>query len=539
MEFNVLKDLAKTITRNKVKNIEVLGNGNQKKNKSEIFFEGLIADRFKNEKDAVRYFFESYDIKHPTYIKLKNKLVRQLINSAFFIDVNRPNFNDRAKSYFTSYKDFAAVTILIAKGSSSSAVYLLHLILEQAIKYEFIDLAADASKWLRVEYARYNCNIEKNHYYALLHRKYEKKRHYEFLAFDYHEALVSYYIKRRSPNKDIHRMATLYFDELIKLVDEVNTSSFYNHTYKIAMIKYFSINDTENALKVCNEALDVLQLRSNVNRSIIANFKTQKIALYTQLKFKDEIIVNKLFEDCLAILQEGDFSWFRLHEVYLYYCISSDNYVKSLNIYEKANCSFRFDQLNGSFHDNWILIGGYLHLLAKLQVLDSTRVEGIVGAFRFSKLFNEIELLKKDKEGMNIPLVLLPVLYELAEEPFKRTKEIPIEALEKYRQRWLSNETNRRSDCFVKMLISFAKNDYYSPAVVRKINKEFENLKNETPEIAGQYFAIEIIPYETLWELLITKAYPKQTSNNPNGSQASLMTSTSLKKTSKSIRSAS
>ena len=64
---------------------------------------------------------------------------------------------------------------------------------------------------------------------------------------------------------------------------------------------------------------------------------------------------------------------------------------------------------------------------------------------------------------------------------------------------------NRRSDSFLKLLIAFFKKDYATAAAEKKIKKELEVLKSETPEVSGQNFAVEIVPYETLWELLNAK----------------------------------
>jgi hypothetical protein len=76
---------------------------------------------------------------------------------------------------------------------------------------------------------------------------------------------------------------------------------------------------------------------------------------------------------------------------------------------------------------------------------------------------------------------------------------------EKYRQRWLANDMNRRSDSFLKMLIAFAKKEFATTAAEKKISKELEVLKSETPDVAGQTWAVEVVPYETLWELLNAK----------------------------------
>ena len=237
MDFDVLKDLVQTITRNKIKSIEVLGNPGEEKSRTELMYDGISSGKFKSEEDIAKHFFKT-DPKDPNYRKLKNKLIRQLINTAFFIDVNQASFNERAKAYYTAYKDFAAASILMYRNTGKSGIYLFQLVLEQAIKYEFTELATDVSRILRRDYARIAGDPERSQYYGNLYRKYEEKRRYENLAIDYYETLSSYYITKRSPNENIHLRASEYYDELLPLIESVDTSTFYYYTYVIGIIKY-------------------------------------------------------------------------------------------------------------------------------------------------------------------------------------------------------------------------------------------------------------------------------------------------------------
>ena len=102
---------------------------------------------------------------------------------------------------------------------------------------------------------------------------------------------------------------------------------------------------------------------------------------------------------------------------------------------------------------------------------------------------------------MNIPLVLLPVLYSLAQGGLDESV-ISIEALDKYRKRYLDNDVNQRSNSFVKMLIAYTKLPYEKAAAEKKIKKELAVLKTLDPQVVGQSFAIEIVPYEDLWGML-------------------------------------
>ncbi|MBU6340646.1 MAG: hypothetical protein KGS48_04050, partial [Bacteroidetes bacterium] len=109
----------------------------------------------------------------------------------------------------------------------------------------------------------------------------------------------------------------------------------------------------------------------------------------------------------------------------------------------------------------------------------------------------------RDKEGMNIPLVLLPLLFSLAEKDDLEGYGRSIEAIEKYRKRYLDNEMNRRSASFTKMLLALGKIRYEKGSAERKIKKEMAVLDSLPPQDASQSLAVEIIPYEDLWALLI------------------------------------
>jgi len=505
MEFDVLKDLVRTITRNKVKQIEVLGNPGQEESRSEELFDGIYKDRFQSDDETAKYFFNSNE-KDPKYRKLRNRLIRQLINTSFFIDVQQPMFNERGRALYNCYRDYAAAYILRSRDAHKASVHLLQQLMEQTIKYEFTDITADVCRQLRQQFALSPGDYSNHEKYSELHRIYEEKRHWEAKAYDYSDNLIHHYITGRSPSVDVHQMAKRYFEELLPKADEIDTMQFYVYTYKVGVIKYTAINDCKKTIEICDKALNILQNRKVGNRGSLVSFATQKLACLTQLRiFEDG---DKTVEFCLSLVDEGSFNWFRLLETQFYYYMYTRQYEAALNVFKKVIQHNRYSILSGSTRDMWTLLGGYLHLLAALSRLNPQEVEKIAGYYspgstRFS---NDFEVLDKEKDGMNIPLVLLPVLFNIAkgnfdEEDFGRS----LEALDKYRQRYLENDTNRRSAIFLKMVLALAKKEYNVARAERKMEKEWTLLQQETPQVAGQSFAVEVIPYEDLWEMLSAK----------------------------------
>ena len=501
MEFDALKDLVKTITRNKVKNIEVLGNPQEEESMVESFYDAISKDRVNSDEEAVKFLYgKNEDPKSQAYLRLKGRLERTLINTAFFVDVNQPMFNERSKAYYNCYRDFASAYIIIGREARRPGIHLLEQTLEKTLKYEFIELASEIARRLRAE-SRGIGNSVMHEKYSKIHHEYEEKRRLEMLALDYLENLINYYFVRRSPNVEINKLATAYYKELLPLGKVADTSQFYHLLGQVGMIKCLSVNDCEGTLVICDNTLDILKARPNSNRASLAGTSLQKIACLTQLRIFDGQ-AEEIKDYCLTLEEEGHFNWFRTHEMYLHHCLFARKYNDALSIFEKASQHPKFDSLGGAVRDNWQVYGGYLHLLAALGRLELAEVNEIVGTFRYARLSNEIEVLDKDKQGMNIPLIFLPVIYHLVKGTFD-SADISPESLEKYRKRYLDNDMNRRSAAFLNMLIAFAKRDYKSASAEKKIKKELKVLAKEQPQVAGQTFAVEIIPYEDLWKMMV------------------------------------
>lgn len=501
MDFELLKDLAHTLTRNKLKQIEVLGNNNQENSRSQAFFEGLLDNKFQSEEDIAEHFFGQANAKDPNYRKLKNKVVRQMVNTVFFVDVNQPSFNERTKAYYACYRDFAAAFVLLLRGSAKSGIYLLEQVLEQSIKYEFVELITEIARHLRTQTSRSPTDQKQHQQYVALHRQYEEKRRLEMLALDYYEELVDYYLVRRSPNEEVQQLATAYFEELMPLAAKADTSRFYYYTYQIGIIRHFAANDCQSVLALIEEGLPLLKDRKNTNRTMLQSIAMQKLACITQLRIFENEAGEKAAEYCLSLATDIDLNWFRTLELYFYYRIYQNNYLEALHIFEKATKHSRFSQMEGSFNDNWLLLGGYLHLLAALGKLNPEQVESVVGPYRYGRLINEVEIVDKDREGMNIPLVFLPILFSLAQGNYLEYGRSE-EALEKYRKRHLDNSVNQRSAAFMNMLMALDKKTFDPASAERRIKKGLDTLQEEQPQVIGQSFAIEIVPYEDLWEML-------------------------------------
>ncbi|MCC6410188.1 MAG: hypothetical protein IT270_00935, partial [Saprospiraceae bacterium] len=213
----------------------------------------------------------------------------------------------------------------------------------------------------------------------------------------------------------------------------------------------------------------------------------------------------KKYADSLPLLSDvGTGTWYNIKEIHMYHHLYQKQYGEAYTNFKEALQHPRFEMVSGSKRDDWFLFGGYMHLLAQLGVYSPEDIKAVAGPFKYSKFVNEIGIFDKDKIGMNIAMVLLPVWFALAKgEEGDSTKSL--DALEKYRQRYLDNDLNRRSAIVVRLLTALIKRPFDMVRNDRKIERELASLRENPPETSLQMFYLEILPYEDLWNLLVEK----------------------------------
>jgi tetratricopeptide (TPR) repeat protein len=500
MNFEALQDLVRIVSRNKLKHIEVFGSPTPDGDLLEKFYNGLWKEKYASEDEAAKKLMGT-NSKDQRFKRLKNRLIRQLISSAFFVDTQQPMYNERTKAYYSCYRDFAAVYTIMGMGSSQSAMWLIQQLLEQTIKFEFTHLTADLTRELRRIYLRHASDPENLRKYTELNKLYERKRYYEQQSTNYYEDLLTYYATNRSANVEIYDMGIRHWEELSPLMEEIDTLSFYHDVYAIGVLAYVAINNYEKALALSEEGLTILKSRKSTNRSAIGNLLMQKMSCITQLRRLDE--GDSIFEEVYNLTIAQSYNWYKIKGLNITYYFYTKRYSEILPIYAEVTQSERFALMQPIVKDEWVLYSGYLHLLAALGQLDTAQVEAVVGPLKLTKIVNDIEVLDKEKAGINIPLVLLPVLFSIVSGAYQEYGVSP-EALEKYRQRHLNNDTNRRSDTFLRLLLALEERKYTPKESERKIEKLLIVLASEPPQTSKQSYAVEIVPYEDLWHLIST-----------------------------------
>lgn len=501
MTFDGLRDLVQSLHRNKLKHLDAFDASKPKDALYLRLYNGIYEGHFKSAEEAAYALFGK-DASDARYQHLVKQFAKRLTNLAFFIDVQKPQYNERTKAYFNCYRQLAAIYSIRGVGGRLASIEMMQDLLQQAMRYEFTNLCADLTRELCITIS--TVQPEKKRliqHYETLNTNYEEKRYYERRAEQGSRLLLKYFSRSQAPNQEIVKELIVLWDELSPLVHKVDTLFFYSEVYQIGRFRYSLESNWIKALEVVEEGLRVFKSRKIMHRGTILAFLLNKITLYTQLKRADMAEVASLLEEARGITEENSSVWIKIQEVNFHYLLHVRQYEAALEVYQRTMQQGAVHNAIASLRDIWRLFGGYLQLLGAFKVLDPQKVEQAVGKLRLTAVVNT-EIIGREKEGMNIPVLLLPILFRIADGKFETPADISEESLEKYRQRYLSNDTNRRSEAFLRLLQAIEMRSYDRPTANKRIKKAVQSLKSIPTHLARQWHDIEVIPYEDLWEIV-------------------------------------
>lgn len=499
MKFEVLKELVATITKNKVKRIEIIGNEDASDTLVKRLYQGIQDGSITSDEDAARYLYNTSNAKDHRYKKTRHQIVRRLLHTALFIDIDTPRFTDRQKAYCQCHADYAAAVMLIFRNARASANWFLQQTLSVALHYEFLDLSVNITKMLWNTYKV--TNIKKYKHYFNLNQKLVGMQRREEEVMAGHNEVILKYIPTLSPNRDVHELAQQYLNKLLPLRAMENTVQFEYYLSQIEILHALSINDTKSTLAICARILSFMDTNVNANQTAKALLAIQKLVCQTSLRMFDQTEGFQSYAYCLQILEDGSINWFKISEYYFHHCVHARRYTEAWQVFKTGYLHPNYEKLQGSTRDNWHLYGGYCHLLAQIGKMDLQEVTKTIGPFKYRRFINDFDTFDQDKTAMNIPLIILPLVYSIVTGTYQE-QYFSIESLEKYQKRHLTRELNLRSILFFKLLILLLSNPFEHKDTSKKLKMYLEQLKAMPIQVSRQTVAIEIIPYEDLWEMI-------------------------------------
>lgn len=498
--MKALIELVGLITRHKKKRIEVLGQDDDSTNRYDTFYNLIASGDLSTDDEAARYFFgDDKDGSFIQYRNLRNNLFRRLVNSAFFIDLKKPLFNDAQAAVQNVRKNAAAARIVGSRGASHSSLEIAEKTVKVAQDYELVYELIDLARLLRHKYAFIQPDKEKRTFYEKLINDSLSDLVFIAKAEKMYYELVEPYIRSRDNKPWVNKKAKQFLRELDSDKEQCTAHYFRVLYYSIAELESITRYDYEATVRICQEALSFLDARKATTPQMKAAFLQSIIASATMLQWYEE--AEKAVEAIEGLNSPGTYNWYKGMEQTIYLRLHQKQYQKAYQVFEVAKKHRRYNHLPLSFQELWRILEAYLHLLHAMGRISVTTEGAKCFRLRPARFLNDIPIFSKDKRGMNIPVLIVHAIMLLHLKRYDEAYDRML-ALNKYAGRHLSagNDTIR-SYCFIKALVCIHNANYEKEAAQSAAEDLLAQMSENPLQLVHAPHEIEVIPYEHLWEI--------------------------------------
>lgn len=464
------------------------------------FFDGINANKWQSEDEAAAELYgAAHDAMHPSFRVLKTELKKRLhflLGGA--IDYKQPDkLTELQQAYFIATRQQAILRILNGRVKNLAAFDLAQSLCELAMKFELAECVVTATATLKRHYLTRMPDARKYAYYKELNDKYTQVLQAEKMANDFHVEVAANYLDNRAAKVWLKPVVDGYLQQLSPYKGTVN--SFY-FIYDVGMLEIWSclvVNDYGRCLDVCNECIDRLEQKSFVYESGLSGFFHRKVICCMMLGKYEEAIAT--IEKATKLVQPHTHNWFNNGILHIQLSFHTQNYKQAVQKCIELGQSSGFPYQTKATIEEFRICEGYLQWLVTYNKIKVTKADKeALGQFRLTRIINELPTFSKDKKGMNIPILMLQVLWLLSEKRYDEFLD-RLDALSKYKTRYLKEDENLRTNLIIKLLHQIPENGYDK----RKILRQAEGFYKRLVDAQSTTYEIEVFPYDVFWNLVV------------------------------------
>jgi hypothetical protein len=498
-----LIEISKIVTKKKVKKIEIFDDHSLKHKNSKFneFYEALMANKFKNDRDAATFLY-SCSPTDDKYRQLKSRFRKRLLNTLFFLDVNLPSTSSYDRAYYSCNKDWTLVKILLSNDAQHTAASLARQLLTTALKFKFADVIVNCARILR-RYAALTDDEKNYEEYDQYSKQYQDILDAEIRSEEFYQRVTMNYHKPAHKNQNLEEKIDVYCNALVGLSETYESPIIFYNMYLVWAYRYEMLNDYNSALQICQNAEQYIEENPRYYQDDkLATFQLKKMNAYLHLRDYNQGKVNA--EKCLQSFPEGSNTWFNFMEYYLLLAMHTDNYINALAIYKRASSHSKFKRLAGDDKEKWEMYDIYLNYIIEAQassnpILRAQRRKN----FRLSRFLNDPVLYPKDQRIFAILALIAQVLFLIEKNSYAAATE-RIDRLKNYANRQLKKDDYFRVIQFIRLLQQLAKVDFRYENL-SNTEKYYSRLEEDSFKYRGLLHELEVIPYEKLWNMILER----------------------------------
>lgn len=461
--------------------------------KSKLLYEGLSRNHFKDRAHAVKTLYRKKS-GDANYRKLKSRLSEKLLSRLIYSNPEKLIRSNSDRVYHKCLRNVVAANLLYLNYSKNAANELLRRNIILAQHHHFTDVMVASARLLRYhaalsgarkKFIHYNHLVK--HFTAISESELEVECASQQLILELHHSTTA----NKVLQKKFHAMFVTVQREAKKFPSRMNKLNYFRFG-----IRYNEfMNDHRAVLSFCKQAETYL----HDHPQFVQKIRLGEFGLYKMnscLQLRDYKSGEQSASDCDHIFQPGTDNWFIFLEYFFLLCMHSGKYHKAAEVLKKAMGHNRFNKMQKVRVEKWKIFEAYLHFISPSDTK---------GLFNIHRFVNEVPLHSTDKSGFNLAIIIAQIILFVDEGQTDRVIS-QNDALKIYAKRYIRMKANFRTYYFMKMLLTMIKYNFDIEKTKQISEKYYEKMISKSSGEKYPLEEFEIIPYETLWEILLKRS---------------------------------
>ena len=492
--MNEIANLARIVTSRSLTSLPVLDLNSRQVNKEQQLVSTLASTPGATQLQVVKAVYGKATAVNLRALRtLQSRVQAKLLNHLYFLNHIDPRHLVSRRYELECLDLLHKVSILYAEREYSLSERLLLRCLRLAEAGEFTQYAVQTARMLRNLYAEQHKAGPYKKIASVLARAQgvlECEEQAERLHADIQLGLGGTVAARRT----VLAQLPDYLTQLETLHRRARSFTTYNIVYRVRLAYEELQGNYQEIIRVTAAASKRLQ-DGNLNERRFDIRFNHFMSIYAHLRSRQPMKGLRLAEQYAQDFHPSSGNWFYFQEHHLLLALHAQQYERAQQLLVVITKSPAYLGQREAALQRWDLYRSYLAFVLPPQLATARQRQ-------MAQWMLVLPEYSRDKRGHNVAILVLQLLHFLREHNLEDVL-LRLERLRKYQQRHLFEASTLRSRLFLRLLALIIEKDFDAAHTAERGKALLRQLQ-ETPPPGEAFAEVEIIPYEHLWELVLT-----------------------------------
>ncbi|WP_092678182.1 hypothetical protein [Hymenobacter arizonensis] len=493
--MNEIANLARIVTSRSLASLPILDLRSRQTNKENQFVATLAESPEVTQLQVVKTLYgKSTPANVRALQKLQSRVRSKLLNQLYFLDHSDPRHLVSRRYELECLDLLHKVSILYSEREYKLTERLLQRCLRLAEQGEFTQYVVQGARMLR--------NLHAEQRQPVLYKKAAKVLHRAQQLLTLEDEAEQLYRATQlalggsvASRRAILAMLPDRIEQLEALHRKARSFTTYNAVYR-ARIAYEELQGNfQEIIRVTGAASRRLRDGKLNARRFDIRFN-HFMNIYAYLRSRQPMQGLRLAEEYNRDFHPSSNNWFYFQEHHVLLALHAEQYERAQQLMGVITKNPAYLIQREAALQRWDLYKGYIDFVMPPQRVTTARQRQI------AQWVLQLPEYSRDKRGHNVAILVLQLLHFLRERNLEEVL-LRLERLRKYQQRHLYEPTTLRSRLFLRLLQVIVDKNFDAAQAAERGKVLLQQLQ-ETPPPGEAFAEVEIIPYEHLWELVLS-----------------------------------